>query len=116
MTASRIIASHRKARRGSNWALLSSEQKKANSVAAHHYVIFGGKKGHGTGGSFEEFARRSPKGGLPVKAPLRRLFSQAAAIAKYFREKLARRREIKRRRKQRPSGFACRQSKAASPI
>jgi len=105
MSASRIRARLRKARQEHNRTLLSAEQKKDNPKAAKQYIIFGGRVGHRTGIPFTVFGRRFPEAGAPVKTPLRKVFSQAAAIRKFFTEKCARRKEAKRRRKQRTYRF-----------
>jgi hypothetical protein len=115
MTASHTRARLRKSRQDYNRTLLSPEQKKDNPQASKQYIIFGGRIGHRTGTPFREFIRRFPEGGPPAKTPLRKLFSQAAAIRKFFAEKRARRKEAKRRSKQRPYRFiGQKQSKPAS--
>jgi hypothetical protein len=115
MSASRIRARLRKARQEYNRTILSAEQKKGNPKAAKQYIIFGGRIGNRTGTRFEEFVRRFPESGTRVSTPLRKVFSQAAAIRKFFTEKLARRKEAKRRRKQRTYRFGGKRAKAAEP-
>jgi hypothetical protein len=103
MSASRVRARLRKVRQRQNLSSLSQEDKKQSINAVRNFVLFGGKRGKGTGGSFAEFVARFPLAKDKVesatnKRGLSDLIRHQLAIAK---EKLRRRKRNKLARKQR---------------
>ena len=103
MSASRIRAQLRKGRRELNRASLTPENKLQSENAVRAFILFGGKRGKRTPVPFEVFAKRFPLAADKQQPPpknhrVKAIFLNVkAALA----VKIARRREIKRRRKQR---------------
>lgn len=103
MTASRVRARLRQGRQKHNLSTLTRDDKQPSINAVRNFIIFGGKRGHGTGGGFEVFAKRWPLGKDKVEAPkpIKRALHHFFARISYVRSVLKRRARNKRARKQR---------------
>jgi hypothetical protein len=116
MTASHIRAALRKTRQKNNKDSLTTDQKFQNPQAVRSYIMHSGKRGKGTGGPFELFARYFPMSGEEAPPTFRQRISEYANDwRRALTAKLAHRKANRIGRKQRPYRFlGGKQSKPAS--